>query len=144
MILIDGLVGVMRDLNVHEDKIQKVIDALDDGQTDLSDGSFDRNARIAPSSFGGAPSGQDLGFHHSRAQQVIADTIRGVTADLEAFRDGVHNAVRLVTAADEASADDLNRKREIAESLSAVWVNSQGDRANRESRNENLTGGGDA
>ena len=88
---------------------------------DLGDGSFE-NARIPGSAFGGSPRGHEFGDHHGKAQQVITDTIRGVTTDLETFRDGVQNAVRLVRSADETSADDLNRKREIADGLQRVWT----------------------
>ena len=136
------LIDVLRDLNVEEDKIQKVIDALGSSSVDLADGSFD-HARIPAGVFGGSPLGHELGSHHGKAQQVIADTIAGVTTDLEHFRDGVRNAVRLVRSADEASADDLNRKREIVDGLQRVWTHSEGDRANRHSRNTHLGGGYD-
>ncbi len=86
-------------------------------------------------SFGGSPVGHELGDHHSRAQQVFTETIKGVTQDLTKFRDGVKQAVQLVTVADESSADDLNRKREIAEGLQSVWQNSEGERAYHRGRN---------
>ena len=135
------LVGVLRDLNIHEDKIQAVIDALTDGEMDLSDSSFDQYAKIPTGSFGGSPVGQELGDHHSRAQQVFTETIKGVTQDLTKFRDGVRQAVNLVNVADQSSADDLNRKREIADGLRSVWQNSEGDRANRYMRNHPTPGG---
>jgi hypothetical protein len=135
-----NLEGVLRDLNVEEDKIQKVITALGDSSTDLADGSFE-SARIPSSAFGGSPRGLEFGDHHGKAQQVTSDTIRGMTTDLESFRDGVQNAVRLVRSADETSAEDLYRKREIADGLQRVWKHSAGDRANRDSRNEHLGGG---
>jgi hypothetical protein len=130
------LVGVLRDLNIHEDKIQAVLDALTDGEVDLSDSSFAQFARIPPASFGGSPVGHQLGDHHNRAQQVFTETIEGVTKDLGKFRDGVRQAVSLVTAADQSSADDLNRKREIAEGLQSVWQNSEGERAYHRGRNQ--------
>jgi hypothetical protein len=136
------LEGVLRDLNVEEDKIQKVITALGDSSTDLADGSFE-NARIPASAFGGSPLGHQFGDHHGKAQAVISDTIHGMTTDLETFRDGVQRAVHLVRSADEASADDLYRKREIADGLQRVWKHSAGDQANRDSRNRHLGGGRD-
>jgi hypothetical protein len=135
------LAGVLRDLNVHEDKIQAVIDALNDGESDLSDSSFAQYARIPPSSFGGSPVGHDLGTHHNRAQEVFTETIKGVTEDLTKFRDGVRQAVQLVTTADQSSADDLNRKREIADGLRSVWQNSEGDRRHDYMRNHPAPGG---
>ena len=134
------LAGVLRDLNIHEDKIQAVIDALNDGETDLSDSSFSDYARIPPSSFGGSPVGHQLGDHHNRAQQVFTETIKGVTQDLTKFRDGVQQAVQLVTTADQSSADDLNRKREIADGLRSVWQNSEGDRRRDYMRNHPTPG----
>jgi hypothetical protein len=133
--------AILRDLNLEEDKIQKVIESLGASSVDLGDGSFE-NARIPGSAFGGSPRGHEFGDHHGKAQQVMTDTIRGVTTDLETFRDGVQNAVRLVRSADEASAEDFNRQREIADGLQRVWTHSEGDRANRHSRNTYLGGGG--
>jgi hypothetical protein len=129
------LAGVLRDLNIHEDKIQAVIEALTDGEADLSDSSFDQFARIPPNSFGGSPVGAQLGEHHNKAQAVFTETIKGVTKDLTKFRDGVRQAVNLVTVADQSSADDLNRKREIADGLRDVWQHSEGDRAHRYMQN---------
>ena len=128
------LVGVMRDLNVNEIKIQDVIRALTAGESDLMDNSF-ASARIPTAAFGGSPAGHDLGSHHSRAQEVFTSTISGVTEDLTRFRDSVRQAVQLVDNADQSSADDLHRKREAAESMLAVWQNSAGDRAYDEARN---------
>jgi hypothetical protein len=128
------LASVMRDLNVHEDKIQAVIQALTTGETDLADNSF-AEARIPTAAFGGSPVGHELGAHHNRAQEVFNDTIKGVTQDLTKFRDGVQQAVRLVDTADQSSADDLQRKREVAQSLQNVWQNSEGDRAYDRGRN---------
>lgn len=135
---IGGLVGVLRDLHVDERAIQDVLRALNVSSVEFEDDSFKAGARIPTSAFGGSEAGHDLGFHHGKAQQVIADTIDGVTKDLEAFRDGVRQAIRLVDEADQSSADDLNRKRQIAEGFANVWKYSQGDAANRESRNRNL------
>ena len=59
----------------------------------------------------------------------MTDTIRASPRTSRRFRDGVQNAVRLVRSADEASADDFNRKREIADGLQRVWTHSEGDRA---------------
>ncbi len=61
MLMIDGLVGVLRDLNVEEDKVQKVIRALGTSSQDLGDGSF-ADARIPQSSFGGSEVARELGY----------------------------------------------------------------------------------
>ena len=137
MLLIDGLVGVLRDLNVEEDKVQKVIRALGTSSQDLGDGSF-AGARIPESSFGGSPEAKELGYHHNRAQQVMQNTIDGMTKDLETFRDSVQTAARLVEDADQGAAGDLTRRMEVIAAMESVYTNSAGDRAYDESRNHPL------
>ena len=46
-----------------------------------------------------------------------------------------------MTTADQSSADDLNRKREIADGLQSVWQNSEGDRRHDYMRNHPTPGG---
>ncbi len=137
MLMIDGLVGVLRDLNVEEDKVQKVIRALGTSSQDLADGSF-ADARIPQSSFGGSEVAQELGYHHSRAQQVMQDTIDGMTKDLATFRDSVQTAARLVEDADQGAAGDLGRRMEVIATMQSVYTHSEGDRAYHESRNDPL------
>lgn len=141
---VGALVDVLKDLNLDEYEIRKVIEALTDESTDLGDNSFHRSAQITPTSFGGHETAHTLGSHHNRAYQVIDETIRGMVRDLETFRDNVQNAVELVTRADEDSAADLQvQQQRVADAMTWVWRNSAADRAHDEARNSQHSGGDD-
>jgi len=138
---IGAITNVLRDLNLDEYEIRKVVAALSTESSDLGDNSFHRSARIDPASFGGTETAQALGNHHHRAYSVIDETIRGMVKDLEDFRDNVRNAVELVTRADETAASDLDVRRQlVASAMTNVVVNSAGDRAHNEARNTQLDG----
>ena len=139
---VGALVNVLQDLNLDEAEIRNVVRTLSDGSTDLGDESFHRAANINPASFGGSETARTLGAHHERAYLVIDDTIRGVVRDLELFRDNVRNAVELVTRADETAAGDMDARRQrVADAMTFVWRNSEGDHANHDARNHQPSGG---
>jgi hypothetical protein len=75
-----------------------------------------KSVTLAGSEFGGSPLGLSLADHHGRARRVIVETILGVVADLNRYRDGVDEAVRLLDTVDYGSADTLERTRERVES----------------------------
>jgi hypothetical protein len=139
---IGAIANVLRDLNLDEYEIRRVVTALSDESHDLGDSSFHRAARIDPAAFGGTETAQALGTHHHRAYSVIDETIRGMVVDLEEFRDNVRNAVELVTRADETAASDLDARRQrVANAMTNVALNSAADRAHDEARNSQLDGG---
>lgn len=131
---IDGVVKALDDLIVDHEVIDRVKKELERSVRDLDGGSF-QSYRPSPAIFGGAESGAELGFHHGKAHQIVADTIHGVIADLEAFRTNVVRATELLTEADDATAADFTRGAAL---LTAASMNNNADRANQESRNENL------
>lgn len=135
---IDGLVKALDDLVVDHEVIDRVKKELERSARELDGGSF-QNYRPSAAIFGGAESGAELGFHHGKAHQIVADTINGVIADLEAFRTNVVRATELLTEADDATAADFNRGAAL---LTAASMNDNADRANHQSRNENLAPGG--
>ena len=131
----------MRDLNVDEDKIQRVIDSMNLASKHLGGDSFRSGAHIGPAAFGGSEQAGELGSHHAKAHRIVADTLEGVTADLIAFRDSTRQALVHVKDADQRAADDLISKRAIAEDMREVWQNSAADRRNQESRGQHLSPG---
>lgn len=147
MVLIAGdgaFAQAMRDLNVDEGRIEQVIATMNRASQELGGDRFRSGAHISARAFGGSESANELGSHHSLAHQIVSDTIEGVTQDLVSFRDSTKQALVYVKDADQQAADDLNSKRAIAESMREVWANSAGDRANQQSRNENLASGDSA
>lgn len=137
MFLDGSVIQALQDLDVDPDGIRAVISILDANARDLDDGSFQR-LHVSPGVFGGSEAAAELGFHHTKAQQIVSDTILGVVADLSRFRDGVEQAVDLVKTVDESSAADLQTKQSAVEVLVGSSAFSEGDRREQASRNENL------
>ena len=69
---------------------------------------------LSAGELGGSPVGLSLGDHHGRAHRVIVETIDGVVADLERFRDGVVRAEQLLDLADDPRARLADRGRDHA------------------------------
>jgi hypothetical protein len=130
-------VGALQDLDLHPEGIQAVISALGDNARELGGGSF-RRLHISAGVFGGSEAAAELGFHHLKAHQIVSDTIRGVVEDLTRFRDGVEQAVRLVSAADENSAADLQSRRAAVEVLAGSAGFAESARREQTSRNQHL------
>ena len=153
MFYIGPVVQALQDLDVDPEGINAVISALNTHARELDDGSFQR-LHLAPGVFGGSEAAAELGFHHGKAQQIVADTILGVVADLTRFRDGVEQAVHLVQTADESNAADLQTKQAAVQVLVGSSAFAEGDRREQASRNAHLapdatagsgsTSGGDA
>ncbi|GAB3762214.1 hypothetical protein FB382_003620 [Nocardioides ginsengisegetis] len=97
---------------------------------------------LPESAFGGAPSGNTLGRHHSLAHEVISDTLTGLLEDLTRFRDGIVTAEKLIEQADTSTADDLTRGRQAVEAIVGSTRHSEADQRNHESRNHYLGNGG--
>ena len=133
------MVAALQDLDVDPEGIRAVIATLNDNARDLDDGSFQR-LHVSSGVFGGSEAAAELGFHHAAAHQIVADTILGVAQDLTRFRDGVEQAVHLVSAADESNAAALQSKQAAVDVLVGSSGFSEGDRREHESRNENLVG----
>jgi hypothetical protein len=134
---IGPVVQALQDLDVDPEGIRAVISALNANARELDDGSFQR-LHISPAVFGGSETAAELGFHHGKAHQIVSDTILGVVEDLTRFRDGVEQAVHLVTTADESNAADLHSKQTAVDVLVGSSGFAEGDRREQASRNEHL------
>ena len=131
---LEGLRSAFEELRIDQTEINKVINTLHTQSGDLHDSSF-LNLRVPESAFGGSAHAGQLGYHHSRAQEVVSATLKGVVADLQRFRDGIQHAEKLVREADTDSAAELTKKRQATELLSSAAGYSEGDRRNHEARN---------
>ena len=62
-----------------------------------------RNLDVSTSAFSQVPEAQALGEQHRAAQQVFAETIKGILADLEEFRDALVMSARAHESTDDAA-----------------------------------------
>lgn len=108
MVFIDGFIRSLETV-LEPDQLEIVKKELFTGANELDHGEF-QSLHVSPSAFGGAETGSELGFHHGRAHQVIADTLSGVTEDLRDFREGVVKAQVMLEDADGGAQSDLSRK----------------------------------
>lgn len=144
--LIGDVIETLRDLSVDPDQIKEVAATLDTNRQQLEDSDFLQRFSMSGRAFGGSEQGGQLDLHHGMAQEIIADTLRGVVTDLDRFARGVERAVTLVGDADTGNAASLQARQQAVDVLAGATGHSEADRRNRESRNDNLGpgSGGDA
>jgi hypothetical protein len=128
------------ELKIDQAAIDHVLATLDDHAIDVHHSRF-AHLDVPASTFGASSRGMELGDHHGKAHAVIRETLHGVVTDLNAFKDGLVRAEKLVRAADESAAAELDRKR-AADILVAAATSSEGDRRNHQARNDYLPEGG--
>lgn len=138
--LVGSIKNLLGELNIDQAVIDDVVNILHTSSSDLDKSRFP-DLHVPESSFGGSEKGAQLGYHHLKAHQVVADTLQGVVMDLERFRDGVRNAEKLVQTADTTSAADLHRKHQATDLILNATQHSEGDLRNHEARNEHLANG---
>lgn len=129
------------EINVDQQVIDEVKKKLHHAAGQMERSRFP-HVRVAESAFGSCHSGADLGFHHGKAHEVIADTLEGVLSDLTRFHDGLVKAEGFIQGADEGSASDLTAKKHALTALVSAASYSEGDLRNHESRNQHLGNGG--
>lgn len=69
-----------------------------------------QNLRLSAGAFGGSDKGSSLNHHHTRAHQVVAETIKEMLVELRGFAEGVRNAAAVAKTADETAAQDLAKR----------------------------------
>jgi alcohol dehydrogenase class IV len=114
--------------------LQDVLDAFDEDH-------FRHEAPIASYSFGTAFSGTQLSHHHSLAQQIIADTLDGITEDIAAFAANVTKSAQILLDIDGTSAADLKKRTAILEQFDYLQQHSHGESNNQQTRNDLENGG---
>jgi hypothetical protein len=137
--LIGGFIRGLETI-LEPDQVEIVKKELLDSANKLDRGDF-QNLNVAPSAFGSSDAGSELGFHHGRAQQVIADTLAGVTADMRDFREGVVKAEVMLEDADTGAQSDLSRREQAVAQLDDANRWFAGDQRYHQARNEH--GGGE-
>ena len=97
--------GFIRGLEtiLEPDQVEIVKKELLTGANKLDRGEF-QNLNVAAVRVRFVRGRLELGFHHGRAHQVIADTLAGVTADMRDFREGVVKAEVMLEDADTGAA----------------------------------------
>ena len=136
-----GLSAAMQYVAVEQTTIDRVISFLRENSEGDWARQFAADAAIALPSLGRGDRAQELGLHHDRAQQVMAETVQGIVVDLEAFADSVHAAARLIRRADEDTAETMVATQRVVEMLDEASLTSQSDTAYDRARNDQ---GGDA
>jgi hypothetical protein len=118
MSVLPGFGGFARSLETIIDElvVEVVKDKLLTSAEELDGGRF-QNLSVSETVFGGSPQGGELGFHHRRAHDVIAETLEGVVADLRDFREGLAQAEQMLETADTGTASDFDLRRAAVESL---------------------------
>ncbi|MCL2541661.1 MAG: hypothetical protein FWE71_04270 [Nocardioidaceae bacterium] len=121
-----GGIVTMGELMVIESEVHDIIKSIDDHLNGVKPDHFKTHGYIAPTSFGGGSSAQNLALHHSRAHAVMTDTLKGVKADLQNFQDACRDAKKYLNDADLTSAGDLNAVRNAVSSISTGAQSNQG------------------
>jgi hypothetical protein len=134
--LVAGLTAALSSIEVEQHTIDRVIAALEDCTAESWGERFASGAPIALPSLGRGDRADELGLHHDRAQQVMAETVHGIIADLTAFATGVRQAAGMIRDADDATAEELVRAQRAVEMMNDAWVSSEGDAAYDRARNE--------
>lgn len=144
--LAGGISSVLQDISdstdilIDQAAINSVLDTLEQKQGELRSSRFP-DLRVPASAFGATPTAGELGVSHSKAHEVVRETLEGVLVDLIRFRDGLERAEKLVAAADTDTAADLDKKRAAATVLVNVSRYSEGDRRNDAVRDDLNSGG---
>ncbi len=133
------------DTRTNEADLEALKQSLLERAEDL-DGADIKNVTLRGHEFGGSELGLQLGDHHGRARRVIVETILGVVADLDRYRDGVVQAERLLDLADTGSADSMDRNRaraegEVASIMQQATAVSEADSSYDEARNSDANEG---
>lgn len=131
-----GLSAAMQYVAVEQTTIDRVISFLRENSDDDWARQFASDAPIAMPSLGRGDRAQELGLHHDRAQQVMAETVQGIVRDLEAFADSVNEAARLIRRADEDSAETMVATQRVVEMLDEASLTSHSEAAYDRARNE--------
>lgn len=127
------------DLQIVEDAITLVITTIDEEKGNVKPGEFRKDGFIADGSFGGFDKTPLLGLHHGRAQTVIADTLKGIKEDLNAFSEACHKAKKLIKDADANAGDSLLAKQKAVSQIAAGSTGANTETAYDDARNGRTT-----
>ncbi len=119
----------MAESKLDPELIAQTKKALLDASSALTDTRFPIMGTIADTSFGTDAAGLNLSKQHELAHQVMEETIKGVTKDVEEFCTNLISAVKLFQHADHDSAADIKQLHQWLETTQYQSRHSHGDQA---------------
>ena len=99
-----GLIAAVGQVEVTIDKIQRIANTtLPDAESDVTSKSHGfRDLTLSTDSFGEVPAARALGQQHQAAHQVFVETVQGVIADLQEFRQNLLDSMKAHESNDDA------------------------------------------
>jgi len=147
--LLEGILNSLPDLpsdglEVVAEAIDGVIRQIDAEQRRIRPAEFRNDGSIAQPSLGGADAAPLLALHHSRAHEVVGNTLDAIKADLAAFQEACIAAKNMIVVADEESADRMRSAEAVVEALAAGSSGRESRNAHQQAQQEqDVTGGVD-
>jgi hypothetical protein len=132
----DVLAASMAEAKVDPELIAQVNTKLNEARDALTDTRFPIMGTIHETSFGTDHAGLNLSKHHDLAHQVMQETIKGVTKDVDEFCNNLIAAVKLFRTADSDAAADLKQRQTWLEQTQYQAAHSQGDLALQHAQQE--------
>jgi hypothetical protein len=126
----------LTDLQVDPAVVEATTAALNAAFEALAEGHFATYGEIGQSSFGDSEAGTGLAYHHSRAHQVMVDTIEGTKQDIVKLTENFKLAVTLMENTDMSTNAELVKTQALVDGLNFLDKHSYGDSANDASRND--------
>ena len=123
------------DLAVTPSVVEATRTALHKALEALQDYPFEALGTIQPTSFGTNGVAESLSSHHGKAHEVMAETLAGVTQEINGYLDALDKAVEVLQSVDDQSAVLVQQQHELVDDLQFLHHHSDGDRANDHARN---------
>lgn len=123
------------DLAVDPAVVEATKSALHKALESLQDYPFETLGTIQPTSFGTNGVAESLSAHHSKAHEVMAETLAGVRQEINAYLDALGKAVDVMHSVDEQNAAWISQQHQLVDDLDFLHHHSDGDRAHDHARN---------
>jgi len=132
----DVVAASMAESRLDPELIAQTKKMLNDAADALNDTRFPIMGTIHDTSFGTDHAGLDLSKQHDLAHQVMQETIKGVTKDVEEFCANLIAAVKFIQTADNDAAADVNQLHQWLEKTQYQATHSHGDVAQQQAQQE--------
>ncbi|GAB2968739.1 hypothetical protein [Nocardioides montaniterrae] len=113
-----GRLVTVAELAAIDSEIDTIISTIKHELQHYTPEHFKHQGHVATSAWGGGERSANVAMHHTRAHEVMADTLLGVRKDLEEYQAACKEARRYLTEADLTAASDLDAIRKAVDSLS--------------------------
>ncbi|WP_141012567.1 hypothetical protein [Nocardioides sambongensis] len=131
---------VLSDIEIVDEEIRGVISQVQEELEQNERQTFRREGEISETSFGGGDYASSLGIHHTRAYQVVDETLGGVETDLQDFVAACQQARDILTESDAQAAEDFTL---VTEFISAIDSGTHGSNTQHANENAQQHPGGD-